>query len=247
VLEYGSIDLIISLRGQFGSVAEGLDTLCQTVTGGILWGEVADTLEKVSPVFRNLLIFYVVFVTLGMFNVVTGLFTTTIANLTSHDAILAVHNELHVSNSFAAQLAALLRETRIGRKNKDSLTEQEFIEFIHDPDVCLYLQTHEIDTHEAIELFHILDGQQNGEVTIEQFVFGCQRLKGVAKGIDVVMLFEQVNLVRDKLFESKEKAAAGFNGMQMSIRKVIAEVQDMHCQMNELHQKLTSENTNPFR
>merc|ERR1712216_283210 len=71
-------------------------------------------------------------------------------------------------------------------------------------EVQMYLQTHNIDISEAEELFVLLDNEHVGAISIDDFAYGCQRIKGPAKSIDVVFLFEEVQYLKAALREFRD-------------------------------------------
>lgn len=60
-------------------------------------------------------------------------------------------------------------------------------------DMQMFLQMHGIDVSEAHELFRLLDHGENGRINVDEFVYGCQRLKGAAKTMDIVLLYEKLD------------------------------------------------------
>merc|ERR1719189_2080133 len=56
----------------------------------------------------------------------------------------------------------------------------------------------DIDIHDSNYLFDMLDDDGSGEVDMEEFVTGCQRLKGNAKSIDIHTLIFTINHLMKK-------------------------------------------------
>merc|ERR1712151_274418 len=76
-----------------------------------------------------------------------------------------------------------------------SLTWEEFGYHLQDPRVQAYLATLELDVSEARGVFDMLDFKGVEEVSVEDFVAGCMKLKGHAKSIDVcTILYENRKL-----------------------------------------------------
>ena len=51
-----------------------------------------------------------------------------------------------------------------------------------------YLSSMELDVSQVKALFVLLDVDESGEVSVDEFVKGCTRLKGAARSMDVNML-----------------------------------------------------------
>merc|ERR1712113_22457 len=72
-----------------------------------------------------------------------------------------------------------------------SLTWEEFGYHLQDPRVQAYLATLELDVSEARGVFDMLDFRGIEEVSVDDFVAGCMKLKGQAKSMDVcTILYE---------------------------------------------------------
>merc|ERR1712083_506021 len=62
-----------------------------------------------------------------------------------------------------------------------------------------YFAVLEIDIDDSNYLFDMLDMDRSGEVDMDEFVSGCMRLKGSAKGIDIHTLMLMVNKMNTKM------------------------------------------------
>merc|ERR1711972_972244 len=64
----------------------------------------------------------------------------------------------------------------------------DFEFLISEPSYQSYLSSLDIEHSEARGLFTLLDTDGSGDVTVEEFVAGCLRLKGAATAVDMVTL-----------------------------------------------------------
>merc|ERR1712151_1403283 len=103
---------------------------------------------------------------------------------------------------------------------------------MHRDEMLAYLEALEIDAGEAHNLFELLDADMSGDVSIEEFVSGCIRLKGEATAVDVVTLIHEnkrlVQLVRDverKVDNNFELVASRLSDL---LTEVTAGVQRIH-------------------
>merc|ERR1719272_973233 len=78
-----------------------------------------------------------------------------------------------------------------------NMTEKELELLLNQPDFKMQMECLGIHPTEAHGLFKLLDGDQSGVVSIEEFLSGCIRLKGTAKAVDMItLLFENAKLIR---------------------------------------------------
>merc|ERR1711912_197373 len=75
--------------------------------------------------------------------------------------------------------------------------EMEF--FLEDPELAHYLESIDIFPHDARTLFRLLDGDDSGEVSIEEFCEGCLRLKGEAKSFDIHKVLKSNNDLKSQI------------------------------------------------
>lgn len=69
---------------------------------------------------------------------------------------------------------------------------ETFDKFKHNPKMLKYFKEVDLDISESQCLFDLLDTNDNGEVTCEDFVIGCIRLRGPAKALDLATLYSLV-------------------------------------------------------
>merc|ERR1712151_446469 len=75
--------------------------------------------------------------------------------------------------------------------------EMEF--FLEDPALNQYLESVDIFPNDARALFRLLDRNEDGKVSIDEFCEGCLRLKGEAKSFDIHCMIYNSELVYTKL------------------------------------------------
>jgi len=73
---------------------------------------------------------------------------------------------------------------------------------VKNPEVKAYLSVLELDTHETVNLFHLLDNGE-GAITAAEFVSGAMRLKGGARSQDVVAIMHEFNILAKEVREIK--------------------------------------------
>merc|ERR1712072_809185 len=75
------------------------------------------------------------------------------------------------------------------------ITWQQFSQYVDNEGTGHFLRSHGIVTHDAQQLFQLLDeldDSPSGTMDAVSFVLGMQRISGFAKGTDVILLLEEV-------------------------------------------------------
>lgn len=170
----------------FHSLPQSVLALYFVVSGGVDWGSLCMAfMEGIGPHAGLMFVFYVAFVVLCIMNVVTGVFVDS-----------ALRNALHEDTEFT--LDNLVKVFTNGDEDDDGvLSLAEFQEIIKDPQMKVYLESIDVDMHEATILFTLLDVDGIGEVNMLEFVNGCIKLRGQAKAIDLItVLWENRRMAR---------------------------------------------------
>merc|ERR1719291_843819 len=85
--------------------------------------------------------------------------------------------------------------------NSGQVSYAEFEDHLSDPRVQAFFQCMELDAVEARRLFRLLDLDQNGQVSPQEFVAGCVCLKGAAKTMDMAALLLEVRRISESFSE----------------------------------------------
>jgi len=183
----------------FGSFPKAVYSLVQAISGGNDWGYFAEPLVEVSWVYAVGFSLFISFVTLGMMNILIGIFVENAQQYSSLDRDLVIQEEMHQRKSYMNQLRELFNE--MDQDKSGTVTYQEFNDCLSHERARAYLDFLQLSASEAQGLFMLLDLDQNGEVGVEEFVLGCMRLKGTAKSIDAASMMFQTKRLAVKLNE----------------------------------------------
>lgn len=77
------------------------------------------------------------------------------------------------------------------------ITEEELQEIFEDPKAKAYLQGLDLEVHEGLSLFHMLD-DGDGSITYEEFINGILRFKGQARSIDLIATHLDLKQLREE-------------------------------------------------
>jgi len=178
-----------SLSHHWRSLPEAMFSMMMAISGGVEWEKMLLSLDEVSWTCRPLFALYVIFVSFGVANVINGVFVQKVNDLNHHDRDLVVQASMADADAFIHQVKGYLEEQG---SVTNSLTFADLSRFIDKDEIWAYLKSHGLEIEDVLDLFKRLDTHDEDKVNIEQFVFGCMRLKGYAKGSDLITLLETV-------------------------------------------------------
>mmetsp|Transcript_28895 Transcript_28895/g.65345 ORF Transcript_28895/g.65345 Transcript_28895/m.65345 type:complete len:512 (+) Transcript_28895:46-1581(+) len=168
-----------ALEEFFGRLGSSMLVLFQTVSDGIHWCEVLESLAKVgSPWLVAVFIVYISFVVFAMMNVITAFFVESTLAATERD-----HREQiiqHLIKAFPVDAGGHSR----------GISEDEFNAMLDSEPLEEYLQALELTPDDAREakFFQVLDMDSSGSIEPSEVVDGCQRLIGNARALDLATL-----------------------------------------------------------
>eukprot|EP00747_Dinoflagellata_sp_TGD_P103287 gnl/TRDRNA2_/TRDRNA2_168913_c0_seq6.p1 gnl/TRDRNA2_/TRDRNA2_168913_c0~~gnl/TRDRNA2_/TRDRNA2_168913_c0_seq6.p1 ORF type:complete len:480 (-),score=67.96 gnl/TRDRNA2_/TRDRNA2_168913_c0_seq6:60-1499(-) len=167
----------------YGSLVRSMITLYETVTDGIHWGEAMDPLERnisywITPVF----IAYITFAIFAVMNVVTGVFVESSIRQAEEDRDEMMLDQLKV-------LFLSHDEDESGAINLE-----EFQKFLKRPELQTMLKEMQLDPRDGDLLFELLDEDRSGEITNEELVSGCMRLRGQARNLELAAFMHETDL-----------------------------------------------------
>lgn len=194
-----------SLTDRFGSVEQTMLTLFSSISGGINWEEAVVPLKQIHVVNIVFFCLYIMVTYHGVLHVMTGIFVDSamMASRTDRDEVIA--DELSEQDSYMAQMRDILLEADASKTGTISL--EDFQAKLKDERMQSHLLALRLDPSEALGYFSLLDTEGTGIVPVQEFVVGCYRLKGQAKGLDLAsVMYENKKLTRifTKFMQSSE-------------------------------------------
>jgi len=172
----------------FGSMSKTMLVMFMSVTGGADWGMYCEPLMKeVSPWVSMVFTVYIAFMVLAMLNVVTGVFVESVLKSQASDRDVVMVNN---ARELFSTLDGGIHATMSWETFKSKLNEPQMIDFFKFIDV---------DPSEAKGLFKMLDMDDDGGVSAEEFLNGALRLRGHAKSLDVALLIQEVKRIQTRL------------------------------------------------
>merc|ERR1719510_1168576 len=183
------------------------------------WRELSDQLCQISPIACGIFYVYISMMVFAIMNILTGICVNNANKAADDDMDLCTEDMLkHDEN------VVRLRVILVGGKKNDldavnKLTWAQLKVHLGDPTVRAYFKKIGLEPWQLHSFFHLLkvDGEEDPEVEIDQFIRGCMRLRCSVKNIDLMAA----------LHENKEHEARRCKELQNSIETVCTLVSEL--------------------
>mmetsp|Transcript_14117 Transcript_14117/g.33529 ORF Transcript_14117/g.33529 Transcript_14117/m.33529 type:complete len:671 (+) Transcript_14117:63-2075(+) len=178
----------------FGSIYESFVTLFSTIFGGndwMLYGTVLRSLGS-GELYFCLYLFYIGFCLVGLLNVVTGIFVDSAVTTRTEDEVVDSYREDLQRTS--DEVKRIFHSADISSNGK--LTLEAFSNCLkQNAWVAAYFAGLDIGADDAGTIFTLMDTNNSGDITVEEFVQGTMKLKGHAKSVDIfAIMFDLTRL-----------------------------------------------------
>merc|ERR1740129_643443 len=128
-------------------------------------------------------------------NIVTGIFVDSAIQAAQNDKDEMIQDQLYHQKSELTILRQIFNQC--DADGSGFLTLQEFDSHICDDYVQAQFAAIGISVDEAWGCFRLLDTDDSGIISVQEFVTGCMRLKGSASSVDVAtLLYENKRMAR---------------------------------------------------
>lgn len=186
-----------ALDHYFGSLAASVSTFFMVITGGVDWSECWQALSMVDSVWKASFLCYVALCNFAVLNVVTGIVCQTAIESAQRDQEVVVESHLAMQQKYVDQLRSIFED--IDMSGSGWITLGDFEEKMQDGRLITYFAAMDLTVGQAWNLFKLLDVDEVQAIDFEQFVAGCLRLRGTARGVDLHMLIYESKWVMSKL------------------------------------------------
>jgi len=177
------------LLSHYGTLGDSIITLFKAISGGIDWGDVAQPLQELHMGYFLCFVLFVIVVTFGILNIVTGVFVEDAKGIANIDKDLIIQQHMDERKTQADTL-----KTLFGNADTDdsgTLTREELEFQLSSDEAAASLSLLELDVREARAFYDLLDLDGDACVSSEEFVDGLMRLKGPASGVDLAMMMSE--------------------------------------------------------
>eukprot|EP00929_Paragymnodinium_shiwhaense_P104400 TRINITY_DN6879_c0_g1_i1.p1 TRINITY_DN6879_c0_g1~~TRINITY_DN6879_c0_g1_i1.p1 ORF type:complete len:718 (-),score=188.90 TRINITY_DN6879_c0_g1_i1:84-2237(-) len=174
----------------FGNLFTSMLSLFMCTCNGIGWDQVAEPLWAGSYVYGMMFISYMFLTLFGVLNIITSVFVDQAMQITQCNRDLLVRESTSKKQAYVNHIRDLFQ--RLDKGGCGSVTVEQVEHLFSDESLGEYLAALELNPSSAKTLFHLLDNENTGKVDIDQFCWGCLRLKGEAKSFDICVLMREV-------------------------------------------------------
>ncbi|CAL1135245.1 unnamed protein product, partial [Cladocopium goreaui] len=186
-----------SLTKYWASVGNSMLTLYLSITGGLSWESALRPLQEVNPLAVISMLVYITITIFAVLNVVTGVFCNTAIESARADKDIAIMKQMHKHEAQVQSLREIFNEINNGntcvvslKQLKEALQSKKLASFMHSMD---------ISTQDIWTLFMVIDANGDGQVTLDEFVFGCMQLQGPAKGLQMARMSYENTMMREEI------------------------------------------------
>jgi len=183
----------------FGTVPRSMLTLFQVCTLDKWSDGIARHVKKNQPGMEYLFVAFIVFTTFGLLNLVVGV-------IVENTLASAKVNETKMKKKREKDRMRILNHLREFFEQSDedgsgTLTIEEVQQAMKDPEAMNKLKLIDLPLEDPHEIFALLDVDQSGELSIDEFISGCMRIKGNAKSKDLLAVQIAVDTLGTKFQE----------------------------------------------
>lgn len=186
-----------AIESHWGSLPASMFTLFTCITSGISWDVAASPLGEVSGFYIIFFLVYFIFAYFAVLNVMTGVFCQSAIESAQKDQEMLIQMQLQNKEQYCQRVQALFK--KIDDDRSGEITIHELEENLYDVNVKALFDTMDLEISDVWTLFSLLDVDRSGIIDIEEFVDGCVRLRGPAKGIDMAKLSYDSKWIRHRL------------------------------------------------
>merc|ERR1712007_247797 len=181
--------LVTNLGTNYGTMYKAMCRLFEGISGGNDWANLAVDLKAIGEGYYLCFALYIVFITLGVLNIVTGFFVdnTMQAGVSARQGMVSVALERKLA------MMELINDLfhQLDSEAKGMLSLQELEAHLYDYDLQEYFCALGMEPSDAKDLFSLIDVRCEGEVSIDEFMNGCYRVLGVPKNLDICTVMYQ--------------------------------------------------------
>lgn len=170
----------------FGTLPRVFLSLLMAISGGDDWNNIRQPLADLDPRLSVFFIAYLVVMTFGVLNIITGMFVDQAVTLSQQNKNLKVKEQIALEEKLSDELTKIFLEADTDESGTLSLSE--FEKHLEDGRVTAYLATLDLDISDTKGLFKLFDGDGEDGVPIGDLVAGFNAMRGNAKSIDLYIL-----------------------------------------------------------
>jgi len=183
-------DSMARLSEYWASVQLAMNSLFLASTGGDSWRFMAEPLRNVSSLAYAVFLVYIIFFLFVVTNTLTSLFIDSFMDTATKDESMMIQAQKATRRGVIEKAVKISKEMDADRSG---IIDQKEVEAVFkNRDLIAFLQNLEVDPTDIEEFFELLSHDGTRPVTVEQFVRGCMKIRGPARGVDLIVVMEQL-------------------------------------------------------
>eukprot|EP00930_Biecheleria_cincta_P001988 TRINITY_DN103066_c0_g1_i1.p1 TRINITY_DN103066_c0_g1~~TRINITY_DN103066_c0_g1_i1.p1 ORF type:complete len:615 (+),score=126.19 TRINITY_DN103066_c0_g1_i1:63-1907(+) len=139
-------------------------------------------LDNISDAYIGVIIVYRCVVGFAVLNIVNAVFVQQTMKVAQADHDFQVLQKQRQAEAYCTKLRAFFRT--LDTSGDGLVSWQEFKVLLTDPKLKAWMSTLELEPYDLVHLFRMID-DGDGEISIDEFMDGAMRLRGLARSIDV--------------------------------------------------------------
>eukprot|EP00811_Abedinium_folium_P025101 NODE_3566_length_2017_cov_15.250794.p1 GENE.NODE_3566_length_2017_cov_15.250794~~NODE_3566_length_2017_cov_15.250794.p1 ORF type:complete len:599 (-),score=92.47 NODE_3566_length_2017_cov_15.250794:204-2000(-) len=180
------------IQSYFGSLPRTLYVLHACTISGWDWADVSEPLLSYNSLAAGIFVFYISFSMLCILNLITGIYVDGAKKMMQSDTDHVVLEDIKEREEWATQVANIFENADLSKNG--GLTLNEFENYLQDKTVQAYCRRVglNVEPANAVSLFAMLDFDDDGVLTIDEFIQGCRHVVGTARQLDVMRMHHQL-------------------------------------------------------
>eukprot|EP00931_Biecheleriopsis_adriatica_P056222 TRINITY_DN33306_c0_g1_i1.p1 TRINITY_DN33306_c0_g1~~TRINITY_DN33306_c0_g1_i1.p1 ORF type:complete len:230 (-),score=33.36 TRINITY_DN33306_c0_g1_i1:28-717(-) len=192
--------------------------------------------DSVGDVYIGVVIIYRCVFGFAVLNVVNGVFVQQTMKVAHDDHEHLLLQKQKQAEAYCVKLREFFRT--LDTSGDGLVNWSEFQVLLTDTKLKAWMSTLELEPHDLVHLFHMID-DGDGEISIDEFMNGAMRLRGLARSIDVAQVMacsHRMDTKIDAVLQGVAKAIGGnarsMHRMAMAGRsdtdKILSDISNFH-------------------
>lgn len=113
------------------------------------------------------------------------------------DRELMTQNELTAKREFLETMQGVFNE--LDEDGDNCIELEDLAAKLQKPKIGAYFSSLGVDVDQVSKLFKLLDSDGSGNIDSEEFMFGCLKLRGEAKSLDIAILHSELRFISQRV------------------------------------------------
>ncbi|CAE8632818.1 unnamed protein product [Polarella glacialis] len=172
--------------------------------------------DNVSEWFSIFFLLYRCVIGFAVINVLNAVFVQQTLTAASADDELSFKNKQKDQVKYTQKVKSLFQSVDLS--SDGTISFEEFALLVETPKLKFWMDQLELEYHDMLGLFEMLDDNGDGEISMKEFSEGAGRLKGTAKTIDIWRLETKLEVLLTRLLAATAHDSANLRPLGKSER-----------------------------